>query len=473
MTVMTSDNDRRLGRSESASNVSAYWKHHLFLLQESAPKPMLVPAPNLITGQPPFYGSEFHGLISRDESSRLLALAGEGSFLVRQSQRAEHSYTLCIRFDGTTKNYKLYYDGQHFVGEKRFDTVEQLVADGLISMYIERHAAEYIRRMAEETIYEESPYSQYQKLRQRHCLPCPHPKQKPFPDSGESPQRNCPFSPNRMHPVEILHLKNHRFKANTFLTPHWCDYCGNYMWGLVSQGVKCEECGFVAHRKCSEKTLPDCRPDLKYVKRTFGVDLTTFSMAHNVRIPPVVEFCIYEIERRGLETEGLYRVSGSHEEIERLRMHFDSDCVSDPIQTCMVDDVHALTGLLKLYFRLLPIPLITYAARRELVHIFRYCQDDLEKVKHVKRVLHETLPPANYAVLQLFMLHLKRVADYSDRNRMTEENLSRILVLTLMNHSTYQADNFLMPQFELSALLFMIKNARKIFTDNRQITYNL
>ncbi|KRZ57842.1 N-chimaerin, partial [Trichinella nativa] len=153
------DESNRLG--------SAYWKNQLLLLQEGAVKPTMVICEKAVEERPAFFGAEFHGLIGRDESDRLLASAGEGSYLVRQSRRAEYSYTLCIRFDGQTKNYKLFYDGQHFVGEKRFDSVEQLVADGLISMHIEKHAADYVRRMAEQTIYEHSPYSQFQRMRQR------------------------------------------------------------------------------------------------------------------------------------------------------------------------------------------------------------------------------------------------------------------------------------------------------------------
>ena len=53
--------------------------------------------------------------------------------------------------------------------------------------------------------------------------------------------------------------KQHRFKSASFKGPHWCDFCLNFMWGLVSQGVKCQDCGFQAHKKCSERAPPDCK----------------------------------------------------------------------------------------------------------------------------------------------------------------------------------------------------------------------
>ncbi len=65
------------------------------------------------------------------------------------------------------------------------------------------------------------------------------------------------------------------FKSQNFKGPHWCDFCLNFMWGLVSQGVECQDCGFQAHKKCSERAPQDCEPQMKFIKRIFGVDLTT------------------------------------------------------------------------------------------------------------------------------------------------------------------------------------------------------
>ncbi|CAB4037391.1 Hypothetical predicted protein [Paramuricea clavata] len=44
-------------------------------------------------------------------------------------------------------NFRLYYDGMHYVAEKRFETLNDLVEDGLISMYIEMNAKDYIDTM--------------------------------------------------------------------------------------------------------------------------------------------------------------------------------------------------------------------------------------------------------------------------------------------------------------------------------------
>ena len=84
---------------------------------------------------------------------------------MRESQRAADTYTLCMRFDGQTRNYRLYYDNQHYVGEKRFDSLDELVADGLICMYMDLHAKDYIERMDVDVNYEETPYWKVHALR--------------------------------------------------------------------------------------------------------------------------------------------------------------------------------------------------------------------------------------------------------------------------------------------------------------------
>ena len=70
--------------------------------------------------------------------------------------------TLCFlagRFGNQTLNYRLFHDGKHFVGEKRFESIHDLVTDGLITLYIETKAAEYIAKMTTNPIYEHIGYA--------------------------------------------------------------------------------------------------------------------------------------------------------------------------------------------------------------------------------------------------------------------------------------------------------------------------
>ena len=70
----------------------------------------------------------------------------------------------------------------------------------------------------------------------------------------------------------------------------------------MSSSFLLSDCGLNAHKRCSEKVPNDCLPDMKYIKRMFGIDLTTLVKAQNTLIPAVVELCIKEIEGRGLNS---------------------------------------------------------------------------------------------------------------------------------------------------------------------------
>ncbi|KAL4656001.1 protein kinase C delta type-like [Arapaima gigas] len=50
----------------------------------------------------------------------------------------------------------------------------------------------------------------------------------------------------------------HRFKTYNYMSPTFCDHCGSLLWGLVKQGLKCEDCMMNIHRKCQSKVANLC-----------------------------------------------------------------------------------------------------------------------------------------------------------------------------------------------------------------------
>lgn len=261
--------------------------------------------------------------------------------------------------------------------------------------------------------------------------------------------------------------KAHRFKTHTFRLAY-CDFCGNFMWGLVQQGVRCEDCGFAAHRKCAEQVRNDCQPDLKYVRRTFGVDLTTLCMAHGCDVPPVVQAAVREVDARGLVAEGVYRVSGSHDQIERLRVAFDTATrpTDVDLSKAAVEDIHTVAGLLKLYLRLLPQPLVTYSVYHEMVAVLRQSREEYDQVKGVRRALETGLTGPHYATLRLLTAHLSRVARHSAINRMTIENLAMIFAPTILCHAMSPQLQILLPQQEQHLLKFLLIHSEQLFSSS-------
>ncbi|XP_035283765.1 beta-chimaerin-like isoform X2 [Anguilla anguilla] len=389
------------------------WKSYLYQLQQEAPQPKRVTCPQEIDRKPKHYGREFHGRISRERSVELLGV--DGAYLIRESQRHPGTYTLALRFGAQTLNYRLFYDGKHFVGEKRFESIRELVSDGLIALYIQSKASEYISQMTCNPIYETVGYP---------------PLQRPL--CSTPPQGSAE---NKLLMVKeqercLQYEKAHSFKTHTFPGPHWCEYCANFMWGLIAQGLRCSGCGLSVHSQCSQLVPRDCPPDQWRVKRVFSADLTTLVKAHNTQRPLVVDMCVREIERRGLRAEGLYRVPGSSEYIKQLKMAFEREGEKVVLNEDAYPDINIIAGTLKLYLQGLPIPVITYHLYYTFIQAAGITNPEARLEAIHEAVLQ--LPPAHYETLRYLMAHLNRVTAFERHNFMSAENLGMVFGPTLM-----------------------------------------
>ncbi|PAV56100.1 hypothetical protein WR25_15912 isoform A [Diploscapter pachys] len=51
----------------------------------------------------------------------------------------------------------------------------------------------------------------------------------------------------------------HEFKEINLLHPTWCDKCGDFIWGLLKQAIRCDKCSFTCHERCRELVTVECR----------------------------------------------------------------------------------------------------------------------------------------------------------------------------------------------------------------------
>ncbi|KAJ7416002.1 hypothetical protein WISP_74715 [Willisornis vidua] len=58
--------------------------------------------------------------------------------------------------------------------------------------------------------------------------------------------------------VEDFQIRPHALYVHSYKAPTFCDYCGEMLWGLVRQGLKCEDCRFNCHKRCASKVPRDC-----------------------------------------------------------------------------------------------------------------------------------------------------------------------------------------------------------------------
>ncbi|KAK7872201.1 hypothetical protein R5R35_001761 [Gryllus longicercus] len=455
-----------LNKEYSVSPTRYVWNPNLYRLQQEAPRPKPVVCTKPVPSRPSFYGSEFHGILSHTHAANVVT--EEGAYIVRQSCGSHDFYTLTFRFNDKLKHYKLFYDGQHYVKDtgKRFDTVYELVADGLVTLYFDEHAAPFLEIMERFDCYEKSPYMTLNKLKLKRAISRQNSRKYDVQAASAAFVCSERDHTDRTEPPEeeiVEYDKPHAFKIHTFKGLNWCEFCGNFLWGFTAQGVKCDDCGFSAHTKCSEKVPRDCCPDLKHIRGVFGIDLTTLVRAHRTCRPFVVDKCIAEIEHRGVDAEGLYRVSGFAEEIESLKMALDRDGENADLSPEAYENINVIAGTLKLYLRLLPIPLITFETHPALIAATQH-RALHEQIAGIKDAL-TLLPTAHFNTLKFLMEHLFRVMEQHNVNKMTAHNLSTVFAPTLMPAPDISKCGGLPGMtYEISALELMICHQQAIFS---------
>jgi protein kinase D len=57
---------------------------------------------------------------------------------------------------------------------------------------------------------------------------------------------------------EITIVRPHALSVHSYKTPTFCDFCGEMLFGLVRQGLKCEGCGQNYHKRCVVKVPNNC-----------------------------------------------------------------------------------------------------------------------------------------------------------------------------------------------------------------------
>ncbi|XP_041661580.1 serine/threonine-protein kinase D3-like isoform X1 [Cheilinus undulatus] len=86
--------------------------------------------------------------------------------------------------------------------------------------------------------------------------------------------------------AEDFQIRPHTLYVHSYKAPAFCDDCGEMLWGLVRQGLKCEGCGLNYHKRCAFKIPNNCTGVRK--RRLSNVSLPGAIMS--VARPPSTEF---------------------------------------------------------------------------------------------------------------------------------------------------------------------------------------
>ncbi|XP_074652867.1 uncharacterized protein LOC141907189 [Tubulanus polymorphus] len=162
-------------------------------------------------------------------------------------------------------------------------------------------------------------------------------------------------------------------------------------------------------------------------ERVFGCDLGEHLLNTGQDVPLVLKCCTEIIEKHGI-VDGIFRLSGVASNIQKLRCAFDENRIPELTEEEYLQDIHCISSLLKMYFRELPNPLLTYQLYDKFASAV---QDEEDKLMLMFDVVQQ-LPPPHYRTSQFLFRHLSKVAAHGHDTGMHPKNLAIVWAPNLL-----------------------------------------
>lgn len=226
----------------------------------------------------------------------------------------------------------------------------------------------------------------------------------------------------------------HSLVQKKIFKPEICGVCDKKLF-FLEKCLKCEDCGCVCHPECRDAcplpcvriTAPQTRSRIKMVLISDYVNQDT-----NPKVPAIIVHCCNEIERGdNIYTEGLYRVGGSMNDIEKLQQKILKSKTGMP--NLSKEDVHVLCGVVKRFLMSLDDQLLTKVLWRDFVAAVE-CEEEFDQNAFLTIAI-KSLPPANLDTLAFLMQHFHAIARHEDRNKMSTKAISRAIAPTIVGNS--------------------------------------
>ncbi|KAH0838640.1 hypothetical protein J3R83DRAFT_6965 [Lanmaoa asiatica] len=199
----------------------------------------------------------------------------------------------------------------------------------------------------------------------------------------------------------------------------------------------------------------------------FGVSLVDYATSRGLgetEMPKIVRICIQEVDERGLESEGIYRVSGRHAIVQDLQHKIERKEAAFKFNR-LTDDVYAVSSLLKLYLRELPEPLFKYPLADRIEH--PEGRGDSSPIAQMRSKIRR-LPAIHRETLRAIVEHLARVAAFSEKNKMDVRNLAIVFGTVIFGEEDIPKGGDLLSSVQNSKDMRMddlIQNASQLFED--------
>ncbi|KAK2512550.1 Arhgap27 [Columba guinea] len=200
-----------------------------------------------------------------------------------------------------------------------------------------------------------------------------------------------------------------------------------------------------------------------YIKdQIFGCSLQALCERERGTVPRFVLLCIQSVERRGLDIDGLYRVSGNLATIQKLRYKVEHDEHLD-LDDGRWEDVHVVTGALKLFFRELPEPLVPFSHFDKFIAAIKM-QDPSWRGRCIRDLVF-SLPPAHHDTMKVLFRHLCRVIEHKEENRMSVQSVAIVFGPTLLRPATEEGTMAMHMVFQNQVVEHILHQYGYIFPD--------
>ncbi|XP_053609189.1 active breakpoint cluster region-related protein isoform X1 [Plodia interpunctella] len=178
----------------------------------------------------------------------------------------------------------------------------------------------------------------------------------------------------------------------------------------------------------------------------FGAKITHVAKREKRDVPFIISACVREVERRGITEVGIYRISGSASDLNRLKKSFETNSY-EAEQLLKEVDIHSVTGVLKLYLRELPEALFTDALYPELLRAWGATQGAGTSIdsgpahtrRHALLKCCALLPDLNKNCIDFLLNHFVKVNQHERENKMSLHNLATVFGPTLLRPASAAA----------------------------------
>ncbi|KAB0792708.1 hypothetical protein PPYR_14667 [Photinus pyralis] len=226
-----------------------------------------------------------------------------------------------------------------------------------------------------------------------------------------------------------INVRQHQFQSKIVMIPETCALCDKRI-KFGRNVYKCVQCRTHCHPECRDQLPLPCVPNVNTPQKGALVTISDYTPTSSPMVPALIVHCMKEVESRGHNELGIYRIPGSEREVKSLKEKFLNGkglpCLSQV-------DIHVICGTIKDFLRNLQEPLVTYSRRSDFIKAAEMANKN-EAIPILNQIVSE-LPQPNRDTLAYVLLHLQRVSNMPEC-KMPADNLAKVFGPTLIGYSS-------------------------------------